>query len=187
MPAKVKYTGFFAWLHNFNVTVKQINELAQANLYVQEDRFMKDRNGFSIRFSQSAYSRLALTKRTPATILRKMKRFGRDLPYHSILKNPSGGQHMKDLLVLPGVGYSLRATSASQVAKVTLKLPGARKLNNLSTGGKKPVVNAAKYREELIGFYAGARWQATEILTKALDNFKRDVIAASLAADEKQV
>jgi hypothetical protein len=116
-----------------------------------------------------------------------MKRFGRDLPYHSILKNPSGGQHMKDLLVLPGVGYSLRATSASQVAKVTLKLPGARKLNNLSTGGKKPVVNAAKYREELIGFYAGARWQATEILTKALDNFKRDIILVASTAKAKQV
>jgi hypothetical protein len=70
---------------------------------------------------------------------------------------------------------------------VTLKLPGARKLNNLSTGGKKPVINAAKYREELIGFYAGARWQATEILARALDRFKNDLIIVASTAKTKQV
>lgn len=186
MAAKVTYTGFFAWAKDLNLAVGQINELARANLYVQVDRFMKDRNGFSIRFSQSAYETLRLTHRCPSTVKAKMMRFGRDLPYVSTKKAPLGGMHLRDLLKIPGTGYNITTTSAKQVARMTLTLPGAKKLNQLSPNGKHPCPNADAYRRELIGFYAGARWQATTILTKALDQFKAELILTAQNAPRRQ-
>lgn len=173
---QVTLSGFWALAADHKGMAKgRINDLARAALYIAMDQFMLDRNnGFQIRFSPTAYERLGLTRRAASTIKQKMKRWGRDLPYYSVKKSPLGGSHIRELLQRRGVGYNIIAKSTStKGAYVTLTLPGANKLNQLKC------TDADAYRRELIGFYAGARWQADNILKDALVRFKMALIELS--------
>jgi hypothetical protein len=170
---QVTLNGFWAMAAEYKIKgARQINEWARISLYKAMDNFMLDRqNGFQIRFSPTAYDRLQLTRRATETVKQKMRKFGgRDLPYVSIKKNPLGGMHMRELLQRRGVGYNITATSTgTKGAFVTLTLPGANKLNQLKCA------DADAYRRELIGFHAGAKWQADNILKDAIIYFRESL------------
>jgi hypothetical protein len=63
-----------------------------------------------------------------------------------------------------GTGYNITPTATQYSIKIKLTLPGARKMNQ----GKGKYYQ--DYASQLIGWNAGARWQAIKIMQVSVEN-----------------
>jgi hypothetical protein len=81
-----------------------------------------------------------------------------------------GGDKMAGLLRIMGTGYNITPTATQYSIKIKLTLPGARKMNQ----GKGRYYH--DYASQLIGWEAGARWQAVKIVQVSIDRIEQQII-----------
>jgi hypothetical protein len=85
-------------------------------------------------------------------------------------KGQRGIPHMKDMLKVMGTGYNIGTSATQYSVKIKLTLPGARKMNQ----GKNRYYH--DYASQLIGWEAGARWQAVKIMQVAVAGIEKQII-----------
>jgi hypothetical protein len=76
---------------------------------------------------------------------------------------------MRDLLKVMGTGYNIGTSATQYSVKIKLTLPGARKMNQ----GKNRYY--MDYTKQLIGWDAGARWQAVKIMKISVENIEQQI------------
>jgi hypothetical protein len=171
-------TGLFAWLKKHpeierTRALRLVIQECQAQTF---DDYMRGKMfpNFQQRFLPSAFSIYGFTARTEKYQARQMKKLGAVMPYYSPRRTNYGrlalaltekhlsvkkilrairqvtrsAVHMRDLLKLPVAGFNIGSLSSSHFVRTTLRLPGARVMNQ---GGAKTEV----YREEILDLTKG--------------------------------
>lgn len=166
-PGEITTSGWFKAVEDGRLARGKVNTIFRVAMYNATKDYMADNSsdGFGVRFKHEGFSLLGLYERSSAYQARQNRQYRNTLPFFGPRsKGQTGMPHMRDLLKVVGSGYNITPTATQYSIKIKLTLPGARKMNQ----GKNKYYR--DYQSQLLGWDAGARWQAVKIMNIAVHN-----------------
>lgn len=172
VSATLSYEGLWAWLdrHRDRIRSTQLRaDVKKADKRAFGEWMMRDQSpSMADNFSaENRSGRLQFAERTARYQWRKIKIFGRVIPYVS----PRRKVHMRDIVTTPA-GFTVRATGGgdSEVRSV-MRVRGARVLNYVSV----------VYRREFLGFHRPQRAPDRKWILLRRNAIVRELLSARLA------
>ncbi len=172
-PGEIVLSGWFKAVDEGRLSRGTMNKICRVEMYNAVKSYMTDQSndGFQLRFKNAGFSMLWLYQRSSDYQKRQLSQYKQTLPFFGPRsKNQKGIPHMRDLLKVMGTGYNITPTATQYSIKIKLTLPGARKMNQ----GKGRYYH--DYASQLIGWEAGARWQAVKIMQVAVAGIEKQII-----------
>jgi hypothetical protein len=172
-PGEIVLSGWFKAVDEGRLSRGTMNKICRVEMYNAVKSYMNDKSddGFQLRFRNAGFSMLGLYQRSSDYQKRQTAQYKMTIPFYGPRsKGQRGIPHMKDLLKVMGTGYNITPTATQYSVKIKLTLPGARKMNQ----GKGRYYH--DYASQLIGWEAGARWQAVKIVQVSIDRIEQQII-----------
>jgi hypothetical protein len=171
-PGEIVLSGWFKAVDEGRLSRSMMNKICRVEMYNAVKSYMKDQSndGFQLRFRNAGFSMLGLYQRSSDYQKRQTAQYKMTIPFYGPRsKGQRGIPHMKDLLKVMGTGYNIGTSATQYSVKIKLTLPGARKMNQ----GKNRYY--MDYTKQLIGWDAGARWQAVKIMKISVENIEQQI------------